>query len=67
MKLYQHMIINWDHMNLATRVDIKLYFDDHPGLADLVSFNHLYVEDWVRVFYATMYIRETREYIMFNF
>ena len=50
MKPYQHRVINWDHMNLAAGVDIKKYFDDHPGLADLVSLHHQYVEDWVRIF-----------------
>jgi hypothetical protein len=67
MKLYQHMVINWDHMTLAVGSDVKAYFDDHPGLVDLVSMHHKYVEDWVRVFYATVYIADTREDIMFMF
>jgi hypothetical protein len=67
MKMYQHRVINWDHMMLAVGGDVKAYFDDHPGLADLVSMHHKYVEDWVRVFYATVYIADTREYIMFMF
>jgi hypothetical protein len=45
--------------------DVKAYFDD--DLADLVSMHHKYVEDWVRVFYATVYIADTQAYIMFMF
>jgi hypothetical protein len=67
MKLYQHRVTNWDHMTLATGGDVKAYFDDHPRLADLVSMHHMYVKDWVRVFYATVYIADTRTYIMFMF
>jgi hypothetical protein len=67
MKLYQHRVINWDHMTLVAGGDVKAYFDDHLGLADLVSMHHKYVEDWVRVFYATVCIVDTREYIVFMF
>jgi hypothetical protein len=31
----------------------------------LVLMHHMYVEDWVRVFYATVYIADTRAYILF--
>jgi hypothetical protein len=54
-------------MTLTARGDVKAYFDDHLGLADLVSMHHNNVEDWVRVFYATVYIVDTRVYIMFMF
>jgi hypothetical protein len=67
IKLYQHRVINWDHMTLTVGGAVKAYFNDHPGLADLVSMYHKYVEDWVRVFYATVYIADTRAYIMFMF
>jgi hypothetical protein len=36
IKLYQHRVINWDHMTLTVGGDVKAYFNDHPGLADLV-------------------------------
>jgi hypothetical protein len=52
---------------LAEIGNVKAYFNDHPRLADLVSMHHKYVEDWVRVFYATMYFVDTRAYIMFMF
>jgi hypothetical protein len=54
-------------MTLVARGDVKPYFDDHPGLDDYVSMHNKYVEDWVRVFYATMYIVDTMAYIMFMF
>jgi hypothetical protein len=67
MKLYQHRVINWDHMTLVVGRDVMAYFDDHPILVDLVSMHHKYVEDWVTVFYGTVYIADTREYTMFMF
>jgi hypothetical protein len=67
MKLYKHRVINWDHMTLVAGGYVKAYFDHHPGLADLVSMHHKYVEDWVRVFYASVYVTDTRAYIMFMF
>jgi hypothetical protein len=67
MKLYQHRVANWDHMTFVAEVDVKAFFDDHPGLANLVSMHHKYVENCVRVFYATVYITDTRAYIMFMF
>ena len=55
-------------MNLAAgEVDMRSYFNDHPELADLVSLHHQYVEDWVRVFYATVYILDSRQYMKFMF
>jgi hypothetical protein len=67
MKLYQHRVMNWDHMTLTAGGNVKAYSDDHPGLADLVSMHHKYVKDWVRVFYGPMYIANTKEYIIFMF
>jgi hypothetical protein len=43
MTLYQHRVINWDHMNLVAGVDIKVYFNDHLRLVDLVSLHHQYL------------------------
>jgi hypothetical protein len=32
-------------MTFAAGGDVKTYFDDHPGIADLVLMHHMYVED----------------------
>jgi hypothetical protein len=53
--------------DVGARGDVKAYFDDHPGLADLVPMHHKYAKDWVRVFYATVYIADTTAYTMFMF
>ena len=51
-------------MNMAAGGEnIKGYFDQLPGLADLVSGRHQHIEDWVRVFYVMVYLPESREYI----
>ena len=45
-KLFEHKIINWNHMNMAAGGEnIKRYFDQLSGLADLVSGHHQYIED----------------------
>jgi len=43
------------------------YFDHIPGLPDFLQHIHKYVEDWVRVFYTTLYVGPDREYIQFMF
>jgi len=52
---------------LAEGVPILPYFQRYPGLPELLSERRKYVQEWVRVFYATMFIREDRKYIMFIF
>jgi hypothetical protein len=46
---------------------ILLFFDYQRGLADLVSRRSRYVPDWVRVFYATVYVEADRLSLRFMF
>jgi hypothetical protein len=43
------------------------FFDYLRGLADLVSTRSQYVPDWVRVFYATVYVEADRLSLHFTF
>jgi hypothetical protein len=43
------------------------FFDYLRGLADLVSMRSRYVPDWVRVFYAIMYVEADRLSLHFMF
>ena len=51
----------------AGGVPILPYFQRYPGLPELLSERRKYVQEWVHVFYATMFIGEDRKYIMFMF
>ena len=47
--------------------DVQPFFSQLPGVMDLLFLRHRYVEEWVRVFYATLYIEHDRERIRFMF
>jgi hypothetical protein len=51
----------------AAGVPILPFFDYQRGLADLVTRRSRYVPDWVRVFYATVYVDANRVAIRFLF
>jgi hypothetical protein len=46
---------------------ILFFFDYQRGLVDLVTRQSRYVPDWVRVFYATVYVDADRVAIRFMF
>jgi hypothetical protein len=52
---------------VAVGKPILPFFDYQRGLADLVSRRPRYVPDWVRVFYATMYVEADRLSLRFMF
>ena len=51
----------------AGGVPILPYFERYPELVALLSEMALYIRDWVRVFYATLFISPERTYIQFMF
>jgi hypothetical protein len=51
----------------AAGAPILPFFDYQRGLADLVTRRSRYVPDWVRVFYATVYVDTVRVAIRFMF
>jgi len=66
-QLHRHSVINWQMLNNAAKIDIRRFFTQLPGVTDLLYFRYRYVEEWVRVFYATLYIEPDRARIHFMF
>ena len=67
-KLFQHNFIDWDQLALAANTEIRPFFERYRGLVELMSFQRsAFVEDWVRVFFATLYVSEGRRSIDFMF
>ena len=67
MGLFRHAVLCIPKMSLVVQRNIQQYFSHIPGLEYLLEHTHVYVEEWVRVFYATLYIEQDREYIQFMF
>ena len=64
----EHRLLHYSALRvLAEGVPILPYFQRYPGLPELLSERRKYVQEWVHVFYATMFIGEDRKYIMFMF
>ena len=66
-QLHKHSMINWQLLNNAAQIDIGQFFSQLPGVTDLLYLRYRYVEEWVRVFYATFYIEPDKERIHFMF
>ncbi|CAO2148763.1 unnamed protein product [Urochloa humidicola] len=61
-------MLDWDSLRVvAGGVDIRPYFDQFPGLVSLVSERNLYIPEWVRVVYATLWINDNSTHICFMF
>ena len=43
------------------------YFERYPGLVPLLSERAQYVREWIRIFYATLFVGNERAYIQFMF
>lgn len=67
IKIMRHGVIDWAAIQRAIGVDLRPLFAAFRGLDVLLSECRLYVEDWVRVFYATLYIAPGREWIQFMY
>ena len=67
MGLFPHVVLPLPRMGNVIQHNLYQYFDHIPGLPDLLEHIHGYVEDWVRVFYATLYVGPEREYVQFMF
>ena len=46
---------------------MRAHFESIPGLADLLSGVSRFMEDWVRAFYAMVWIAPERNFIQFMF
>jgi hypothetical protein len=64
----QNRILQFTALRAASAgAPILPFFDYHRGLADLVTRRSRYVPDWVRVFYATVYVDADRVATRFMF
>ena len=66
IKLFPHRRIHWETLNHAAGRDVRSLFDGIPGLVPLLELS-LYVEEWVRIFFATVWISPERDQIQFMF
>jgi hypothetical protein len=67
-QLSQHRMLQFTALRAAAAgAPILPFFDYQRGLADLVTRRSRYVPDWVRVFYATVYVDTVRVAIRFMF
>jgi hypothetical protein len=67
-QLSQHRMLQFTTLRAAIAGEpISLFFDYLRGLADLVSRRSRYILDWVRVFYATVYVEVDRLSLRFMF
>jgi hypothetical protein len=51
----------------ATEEEIKGHLSYMLGLFDLLTGPHLYVPEWVKIFFASLWIPRDREFIEFMF
>jgi len=64
----EHKMLHWGALRVSTGGEpILPFFGRYPGLPELLVEERQYVQEWVRVFYATLFIGEDRKYIMFMF
>jgi hypothetical protein len=67
-QLSQHRMLQFTALRAAVAGEAILpFFDYQRGLVDLVTIRSRYVPDWVRVFYATVYIDADQVAIRFMF
>ena len=64
----EHRRLHWGSLRVAARgVPILPLFEVYTGLRALLSDRDRYVREWVRIFYATLFIDEDRQFIEFMF
>ena len=67
MGVFKHAMLSIPRMGLVIERSIQQFFSHIPGLEYLLEHTHVYIEEWVQVFYATLYVEHDREYIQFMF
>jgi hypothetical protein len=67
-QLSQHRMLQFTAVRAAAIGEaILLFFDYQRGLVNLVTRRSRYVPDWVRVFYATVYVEADQLSVRFMF
>ena len=68
IQMSEHRMLHWGALRVtAGGVPIQPFFERFPGLPALLAERRQYVQEWVHVFYATLFVGEDRKYIMFMF
>jgi hypothetical protein len=65
--LQAHRLLNLPTFLLAAGADSKVHLSYLPGLLTLLTTSGRYVEEWVRVFYATVWIDHDHHWMRFRF
>ena len=61
IKLSEHKMLHWVAMCVAAGgVPVLPFFEHYDGLPVLLSERSRYIREWVRVFYATLFVEEDR-------
>jgi len=68
VRFSEHRRLHWGSLRVAARgVPILPLFEVYTGLRALLSDKDRYVHEWVRIFYATLFVDEDRQFIEFMF
>ena len=68
IKISEHKMLHWVAMRVAAGgIPVLPLFERYDGLPALLSERSRYIREWVRVFYATLFIEEDRQFIDFMF
>jgi hypothetical protein len=68
-RLFSHRVLDWESISQqAGGADIESHFAHFRGLPGLLEVGqNRYIEDWVRVFYITVWVGQERSVIWFMF
>ena len=68
-RIFPHHVLDWVSLRIAGGgADVREHFSHFRGLPRLLEMGHnRYIEDWVRVFYATAWIAPERRAVHFMF
>ena len=68
-RIFQHRVLDWVSLRTAAGgADVRAHFAHFRGLPRLLEMEqNRYIEDWVRVFYATAWIAPERRAVHFMF
>jgi hypothetical protein len=65
--LRAHRLLDLPAFLLAAGADSEVYLSFLPGLLSLLTASGRYIEEWVRVFYATVWIDPDHQWMRFRF
>ena len=61
IKISEHKMLHWVALHVAAGgVPVLLFFEHYDGLPVLLSERSRYIREWVRVFYAILFVDEDR-------